>query len=206
MKKIAVVTDSHASISSAEAALLGIYVLPMPFEVDGQDFFEGVNLSRQQFFGYQRAGAQIGTSQPAPGDVMALWDKLLEEYESILYIPISSGLSHSCQTAFALAEEEPYAGRVFVVDNGRVASPLHRSVLDALDLVNAGHTAQEIKTALENNRNDVVIYVAVETLEHLKRGGRISSATAIVGGALGIKPVMHVDDAGTLQSVTKVQV
>ena len=99
MKKIAVVTDSHSSISSAEAAMLGVHVLPMPFEVDGQDYFEGVNLTRQQFFGYQRAGAHIGTSQPAPAAVMELWDKLLLEYESILYMPISSGLSNSCQTA-----------------------------------------------------------------------------------------------------------
>ena len=125
MKKIAVVTDSHSSISPAEADMLGVYVLPMPFTIDGQDYFEGVNLTRQQFFGYQRAGANIGTSQPAPADVMELWDKLLAEYETILYMPISSGLSHSCQTAFAYAEEEPYAGRVFVVDNGRVGTPLH---------------------------------------------------------------------------------
>ena len=120
MQKIAIVTDSHSSIPPAEAALLGVHVLPMPFEVDGQDYFEGVNLSRQQFFGYQRAGAVIGTSQPAPGDVMELWDRLLTDHDAILYMPISSGLSHSCQTALALAEEEPYAGRVFVVDNGRV--------------------------------------------------------------------------------------
>ena len=123
MKKIGIVTDSHSSITPTGAALLGVHVLPMPFEVDGQDYFEGVNLTRQQFFAYQRAGAQIGTSQPAPAAVMELWDKLLEQYESLLYMPISSGLSHSCQTAFALAEEEPYAGRVFVVDNGRIATP-----------------------------------------------------------------------------------
>lgn len=202
MKKIAVVTDSHSSISPAEASMLGVHVLPMPFEVDGQDYFEGVNLTRQQFFGYQRAGAQIGTSQPAPAAVMELWDKLLEEYESILYMPISSGLSNSCQTATALAEEDPYAGRVFVVDNGRVASPLHRSILDALELVDKGLSAAECKAALEAAKNDVVIYVAVETLEYLKRGGRISSTTAAVGTMLNIKPILHLA-TGKLESYKK---
>ena len=202
MKKIAVVTDSHSSISPAEASMLGVHVLPMPFDIDGQDYFEGVNLTRQQFFGYQRAGANIGTSQPAPAAVMELWDKLLTEYESILYMPISSGLSHSCQTAFALAEEEPYAGRVFVVDNGRVASPLHRSVLDALELVDKGLSAAECKAALEAARDDLVIYIAVETLEYLKRGGRISATTAAVGTLLNIKPILHLT-TGKLESYKK---
>lgn len=202
MKKIGIVTDSHSSISPAEASLLGVHVLPMPFDVDGQSFFEGTTLSRQQFFAYQRAGAQIGTSQPAPAAVMGLWDELLEEYESLLYMPISSGLSSSCQTAIALAEEEPYAGRVFVVDNGRVGSPLHRSILDAIDLVNKGLSAQECKAALEAARDDLVIYVAVETLEYLKRGGRISSATAAVGTLLNIKPILHLT-TGKLESYKK---
>ena len=202
MKKIAIVTDSHSSISPAEASLLGVFVLPMPFDVDGQDYFEGVNLTRERFFAYQRAGATIGTSQPAPAAVMEMWDKLLADYESILYMPISSGLSSSCQTAIAYAEEESYAGRVFVVDNGRVGSPLHQSVLDALDLVKAGHSAQAIKTALENNRNDVVIYLAVETLEYLKRGGRISATAAAVGTMLNIKPILRLA-TGKLESYQK---
>ena len=202
MKKIAVVTDSHASIAPAEAAALGVFVLPMPFDVDGQGYFECVNLTRDQFFAYQRAGAAIGTSQPAPADVMGLWDKLLTGYESILYMPISSGLSSSCQTAIALAEEEPYAGRVFVVDNGRVASPLHRSVLDALELIDKGLSAAQCKAALEAARNDVVIYLAVETLEYLKRGGRISSAAATVGTLLNIKPILHLA-TGKLESCKK---
>ena len=202
MKKIAVVTDSHSSINPAEAAVIGVHVLPMPFTIDGQDYFEGVNLTRQQFFGYQKAGANIGTSQPAPAAVMELWDKLLAEYESILYMPISSGLSHSCQTAFALAEEEPYAGRVFVVDNGRVGTPLHRSVLDALELVEKGLSAAECKAALEAAKNDMVIYLAVETLEYLKRGGRISSTAAAVGTMLNIKPILHLA-TGKLESYKK---
>ena len=202
MKKIAVVTDSHSSISPAEAAMLGVYVLPMPFDIDGQEYFEGVSLTRQQFFGYQRAGATIGTSQPAPAAVMELWDKLLAEYESILYMPLSSGLSSACQTALAYAEEEPYAGRVFVVDNGRIATPLHRSILDALELVNKGLTAAQCKAALENAKSDMVIYLAVETLEYLKRGGRISSTAAAVGSLLNIKPILHLA-TGKLESYKK---
>lgn len=202
MKKIGIVTDSHSSISPAHAKLIGVHVLPMPFEVDGQDYFEGVSLTRQQFFAYQRAGAQIGTSQPAPAAVMGLWDELLEEYESLLYMPISSGLSNSCQTAIALAEEEPYAGRVFVVDNGRVATPLHRSILDAIELVDKGLSAAECKAALENARDDLVIYIAVETLEYLKKGGRISSTTAAVGTLLNIKPILHLT-TGKLESYKK---
>ncbi len=191
MKKIGIATDSHSSITPAEALLLGVHVLPMPFMVDGQDYLEGVNLTRQQFFAYQRAGAQIGTSQPAPAAVTALWDELLAEYETLLYIPISSGLSNSCQTAMALAEEEPYAGRVFVVDNGRVATPLRRSVMDAVELAEKGLSAPECKAALEAARDEVVIYVAVETLEHLRRGGRISAASATVGTLLNIKPILR---------------
>ncbi len=202
MKKIGIVTDSHSSLSPAAAALIGVHVLPMPFDVDGQDYFEGVNLTRQQFFAYQRAGATIGTSQPAPAAVMGLWDELLEQYESLLYMPLSSGLSSSCQTAIALAEEEPYAGRVFVVDNGRIATPLHRSILDAIELVEQGLSAAECKAALEAARNDLVIYIAVETLEYLKRGGRISSTTAAVGTLLNIKPILHLA-TGKLESYKK---
>ena len=202
MKKIGIVTDSHSSISPAEAAMMGVHVLPMPFDVDGQSYFEGVDLTRQQFFAYQRAGATIGTSQPAPGAVMALWDELLKEYEALLYMPISSGLSSSCQTAIALAEEEPYAGRVFVVDNGRVGTPLHRSILDAQELVEKGLSAAECKSALEAARDDVVIYLAVETLEYLKRGGRISSTAAAVGSLLNIKPILHLA-TGKLESYKK---
>ena len=202
MKKIAVVTDSHSSISPAEAAMLGVHVLPMPFDIDGQDYFEGVNITRQQFFGYQRAGATIGTSQPAPAAVMEMWDKLLAEYESILYMPLSSGLSSSCQTAIAYAEEEPYAGRVFVVDNGRIATPLHRSILDALELIAKGLTAAQCKAALEAARDELVIYIAVETLEYLKRGGRISSTAAAVGTLLNIKPILHLT-TGKLESFKK---
>lgn len=202
MKKTGIVTDSHSSISPAAAALLGVHVLPMPFEIDGQEYYEGVSITRQQFFGYQRAGAHISTSQPAPAAVTELWDKLLDEYENLLYMPISSGLSNSCQTAITLAAEAPYAGRVFVVDNGRVGTPLHRSVLDAIELVEKGLSAADCKAALEAARNDFVVYIAVETLEHLKRGGRISPTAATVGTLLHIKPILRLA-TGKLDSYKK---
>ena len=202
MKKIGVVTDSHSSIPLTEAAALGIHVLPMPFRINGVDHLEGVDLSREEFFAHQRAGADIGTSQPAPADVLALWDELLTRYETLLYMPISSGLSGSCQTAMGLAEEEPYAGRVFVVDNGRIATPLHRSILDALELIDQGCTAAQCKEALEAGRDDVTIYIAVQTLEYLKKGGRISATTAAVGTLLNIKPILTLA-TGKLESYKK---
>lgn len=202
MKKIGVVTDSHSSIPLTEAKELGIHVLPMPFMIDGADYLEGVNLTREEFFQHQRAGAEITTSQPAPAAVLALWDELLQEYETLLYMPISSGLSGSCQTAMGLAEDEPYAGRVFVVDNGRIATPLHRSILDALELIDKGFTAAQCKAALEAARDDVTIYIAVQTLEYLKKGGRISATTAAVGTILNIKPILALT-TGKLESYKK---
>ncbi len=199
MKKIGIVTDSHASITPEMAAELGVHVLPMPFTIDGVEYYEGTTLSREDFFAHQRANHAISTSQPSPSAVTALWDELLEEYETLLYIPISSGLSGSCQTATALASEEPYLNRVYVVDNGRVSTLMHRSILDAIELMAQGHDAPAIKAALEKYREEMVIYVALETMEHLKRGGRISSTTALVGTLLRIKPIMHFT-TGTLSS------
>ncbi len=191
MKKIGIATDSHAGILPERAAALGVHVLPMPFTINGVEYYEGTTLSREAFFAHQRAQDDISTSQPAPAAVTAFWDELLTEYETLVYIPISSGLSGSCQTATALAAEEPYEGRVYVVDNGRVATPMHRSVLDAIELMHEGHDAPAIKAALEKFREDMVIYVALQTMEHLKRGGRISATTAMVGTLLNIKPIMH---------------
>ena len=192
MHSIGIATDSHSSISPQAAAELGVRVLPMPFTIDGQCYDEGVTLTREEFFVHQRADAEIATSQPAPGNVTALWDEMLKTYDELLYIPISSGLSGSCDMAAALAHDAPYAGRVFVVDNGRVATPLHRSVMDAVDLVRAGHTAAEVKTLLEAAREDMVIYVALQTLKHLQKGGRVSPAAAVVGSLLNVKPILHV--------------
>lgn len=202
MKATGVVTDSHSGITQAEAEKLGIMVLPMPFYFDEECYYEDITLSREEFFKKLESGRKVSTSQPAPAEVMKLWDKALEQYEQILYIPISSGLSGSCSAAFAMAQEEPYVNRVFVVDNGRVATPLHRSVLDALELLEEGYSAAEIKEILEEVRDKMVIYVGVETLEFLKRGGRITPATALLGTVLNIKPVLKFD-VGTLDTFQK---
>ncbi len=202
MRKIGIATDSHSGIAAAEAQRLGIYVLPMPFNIGDTCYYEDVTLTRQEFFEKLDSGAVISTSQPSPEDVMKLWDQALAECEQLVYIPISSGLSGSCQTALMLAGQEAYENRVYVVDNGRVSAPMHRSVLDACELANEGYAAPQIKEMLEEVRADMVIYVGVQTLEHLKRGGRISPATAALGTILHIKPVLKFD-VGTLDTFQK---
>lgn len=202
MKSIGIVTDSHSGIDQKKAEELGIYVLPMPFYVNDECFYEGTTLTRDEFFAQLEAGAKVQTSQPAPGAVMELWDKVLQKHDQIIYMPISSGLSGSCATAAALAAEEAYEKKVFVVDNGRVATPLHRSVLDALELAEEGYSAEEIKAILEAARGNMIIYISVENLEFLKRGGRISGTTAMLGTALHIKPVLRFD-TGMLESFQK---
>lgn len=193
MKKTGIITDSHSSIDQEKAREMGIMVLPMPFYIGGECYYEGLTLSREEFFQKLDSGAEITTSQPSPEEVMKLWDKALEVYETVLYLPISSGLSGSCETAEILAQEEAYENRVFVVDNGRVSTPMHRAILDALELIDEGYTAAEIKEILEKNKKDMVIYIAVETLEHLKRGGRITPAAAALGAVLNVKPVLKLD-------------
>lgn len=202
MKAIGVVTDSHSSISQELAQELGIFVLPMPFYIDDVCYYENITLTREEFFQKLDSGARISTSQPSPEAVTKLWDQALQEYEEILYMPISSGLSGSCQTASMLAAEEPYRGRVYVVDNGRVSTLLHRSILDALELIEEGYPARQIKEILEEYRDKMVIYIGVETLEHLKQGGRVSPATAALGSVLNIKPVLRFD-VGTLDTFKK---
>lgn len=202
MKTIGVVTDSHSSITAKLAEQLGIWVLPMPFYIGEECFYEDITLTREEFFEKLDSGAAISTSQPSPESVQQIWNEALKEYEQILYIPISSGLSGSCQTAAALAQDEAYKGRVFVVDNGRVSTLMHRSVLDAMELIAEGYPADQIKQILEQARDQMVIYVGVETLEHLKRGGRISPAVAALGTVLNIKPVLKFD-VGTLDMYKK---
>ncbi len=192
-KRIGVVTDSHSGILQEEAKRLGIRVLPMPFYFDDECYYENVNITREEFFQRIREGGNVTTSQPSPMSVQELWDEALSEYEQILYIPISSGISGSCMTASALAEEEPYEGRVFVVDNGRVSTALHRSVLDALELAGQGYPAEEIREKLEKARANMVIYVGVDTMEFLKKGGRVNSTSALLGTVLNIKPVLKFD-------------
>ena len=145
MKKIGIVTDSHSGIGAKEAERLGIMVLPMPFYIGEECYFENVNLTRADFFDKLRNGADVATSQPSPASVMEIWDKALAEYEQIIYMPISSGISGSCSSATAMAEEEQYKDKVFVVDNGRVSTLLHRAILDAVELIDEGYSAPEIK-------------------------------------------------------------
>ncbi len=199
MKSIGIATDSHCGISEGEAEQLGIMILPMPLFINGECFYENISITREQFWQYLEAGEKVSTSQPSPNDVMELWKKGLEKYEKILYMPMSSGLSGSCSTAQMLAKESEFEGRVFVVDNGRVSTPLHRAILDAVELVKEGHEAEHIKNMLEAAKSDMT---TVETLQHLKNGGRISAATAAIGTVLNIKPILKFD-VGTLDTYRK---
>ena len=193
MYSIGIVTDSHSGIDQSLAAKLGVMVLPMPFYVNEECYYEESTLTRAEFFRLQESGASVTTSQPSPASVMEIWDKALQKYEKILYMPISSGLSGSCAAAQALASDDPYEGRVLVVDHGRVSTPLVRMIMDALELIHKGLAAEEIRDILEKHRADMVIYLGVQTLEYLKRGGRITPATAALGTLLNIKPVLQLD-------------
>lgn len=202
MKPVGIATDSHSSISQAEAKRLGIMVLPMPFFIDGECFYEEVSITREEFFESLNGGKKVTTSQPSPEAVMDFWREGLKEYEKIVYIPLSSGLSGSCSTAKMLAQEDEFEGRIFVVDNGRASTPMHRSVLDALEMVEEGLGAEQIQKALEDARAQMTIYLGVETLEFLKKGGRITPATAAIGTVLNIKPILKLD-VGLLESFKK---
>lgn len=202
MNRIGIMTDSHSGILEQEAQENHISVLPMPFIVNGTVYHEGVNMTRSEFYEKLRSGIDVATSQPSPQEVMDIWDAMLREYDEIVYIPISSGLSGSCMTAQALAQDEPYAGRVFVVDNGRCATPLHQSVLDAMKMIEAGYTAEQIKKRLEETKEQMIIYVGLSTLEYLKKGGRIKAGVATIANVLNIKPVMKFT-TGTLEVYQK---
>ena len=191
MKKTGIVTDSHSGFTPEEADQFGIFVLPMPSYIEEKCYYENTTISREEFFEKLLGGAVITTSQPSPESVMQLWDRVLEEYEEILYLPISSGLSGSCGVATAFAQEDKYEGRVFVVDHGRVATPLRRTIMDAMEMVAEGYSAAQIKAAIEADRDNMIIYIGVENLDCLKRGGRISAATAAVATVLNIKPVLQ---------------
>ena len=202
MRTIGIATDSHSGISQEKAKELGIKVLPMPFYIGEECYFEDISITREEFFEHLNNGQKVSTSQPSPESVMELWREALREYEKLLYIPMSSGLSGSCNTAKMLAEEDEFAGRVFVIDNGRVSTPLYRSILDAMELVEEGYSAEEVKELLEEAKAEMVIYLGVETLEYLKKGGRINPATAALGTLLNIKPVLKFD-VGVLETYRK---
>ena len=202
MKKTGIMTDSHSGILNEEAERLGIKVLPMPFYIEEKVYREGVDLSREEFYDMLRKGTDVSTSQPSLVDVAEMWKEMLKEYEEIVYIPLSSALSGSCMAAMAMANEDEFAGKVFVVDNGRVATPMHRSVLDAVEMTEKGYSAAEIKKILEETREKMTIYIGLSTLENLKKGGRVSSVTALATDVLNIKPVMHLI-TGTLDTYQK---
>lgn len=189
-QKIAVVTDSNSGITQGMAEELGLFVLPMPFVIDGETYFEDISLSQEAFYEKLHGDADISTSQPAAGDVMALWDKVLEHYDALVHIPMSSGLSGSCATACALAED--YGGRVEVVNNQRISVTLRQAVMDALALVQAGKSAAEIRAILEEVKFESSIYIMLDTLKYLKKGGRITPAAAAVATVLKIKPVLQI--------------
>lgn len=190
MNKIAIMTDSNSGITQKEAEVLRIRVLPMPFLIDGETFFEEISLTQEQFYERLAQDVDISTSQPSPEDVTKAWEELLEENESIVYIPMSSGLSGSCQTAIMLADD--YEGKVQVVDNQRISVTQHQSVLDAIELAKEGKTAVQIKEILEANKFESSIYIMLDTLKYLKKGGRITPAAAALGSALRLKPVLQI--------------
>lgn len=189
--KIAVMTDTNSGILTEEGQQAGIFVVPMPILIDGEIFYEGVSLSHDSFYRLQAEGRHISTSQPAPGDITALWDRVLEEFDELVYIPMSSGLSASCQTAIALAED--YGGKVQVVNNHRISVTQRNSVMDAQVLARAGYSAAEIKAELERTALDSVIYIGVDTLKYLKQGGRITPAAAAMGSILQLKPLLKIE-------------
>lgn len=202
MKKIGIITDSHCGISGEEASKYGIRVLPMPLYIDDDCLYEGTTISRLDFFERLKTCEKVSTSQASPAEVMDLWNESLTEYETILYMPMSSGLSGACNTAKLFAEDDEFKNRVFVVDNGRISTPMHRSILDAVELIDEGYNAEEIKDILESEKDKMSIYIAVETLEYLKKGGRISSTTAVIGTLLDIKPILRLH-TGLLEQFEK---
>ena len=201
--KTAVMTDSNSGITPEEGKKIGIYSLPMPVIIEGDVFYEGKNITQEEYYGAMTSGKNVTTSQPSPGDVMDMWDGILKEgYEQVVYIPMSSGLSASCHAAIQLSEE--YDGKVQVVDDHRISVTMRESVLEAKWMANQGMTAEEIKKKLEENAYNSSIYIAVDTLEYLKKGGRVTVAGAAIGAVLNIKPVLTIQGE-KLDAFTKVR-
>lgn len=190
MEKIAVVTDSNSGITPEEADAWGVTVIPMPFLIEGEMYYENITLTQEQFYEKLSDNVDISTSQPSPEDVTKIWDDLLETVDTIVHIPMSSGLSGSCQTALMLAQD--YDGKVQVVNNQRISVTQKQSVRDALQLVEEGKTAKEIREKLEEVKMESSIYIMLDTLKYLKKGGRITPAAAALGTALRLKPVLQI--------------
>ncbi len=190
MSKIAVVTDSNSGITQAEAKELGIRVLPMPFMIDGETYYEEITLNQEEFYQKLAQNSDISTSQPSPESIIAIWDDLLKDYEEVVHIPMSSGLSGSCQTALMLAQD--YENKVHVVNNQRISVTQKRSVYDAISLAEKGKSGSEIKEILEKDKFNSSIYIMIDTLYYLKKGGRITPAAAALGTLLRLKPVLQI--------------
>ena len=205
MGKIAVITDSNSGITQKQAEQYGVVVVPMQFLIAGETYFEDVTLTHDAFFARLQEDVDISTSQPSPETVMEIWDKALETSEEVVYIPMSSGLSGSCQTAIMLADD--YDGKVQVVNNQRISVTQKQSVLDALALVGQGWSAKQIKEKLEEEKLESSIYIMLDTLKYLKKGGRITPAVAALGTALRLKPVLQIQgerlDAFTVAKTSK---
>ena len=193
-------TDSNSGITQDKGKELGIRVFPMPFFINGELYLEDITITQEEFYQKLTNDADISTSQPAPGDLMDMWEEILQEYDELVYIPMSSGLSAACENAMMLSKE--YDGKVQVVDNQRVSVTLKQSVLKAIDLVKEGKGAQEIKEILEAEGRESSIYITVDTLKYLKKGGRITPAAAAVGAVLNIKPVLQIQ-GGKLDAFAK---
>lgn len=202
MKKTAIMTDTNSGITPEVAKENGIYLLKMPFAVNGKEYIEYGEMSYGEFFEVLDSGAEVSTSQPSPAALTDMWDEILKEYESVVYFPMSSGLSGTCETARALASE--YDGRVLVVDNKRISVTLYTSVFNAVKQADDGLSAKEIADFAEKEAGEQSIYVSVNTLEHLKKSGRVTAAGAAIGTLLGIKPVLQIQ-GGKLDAYKKVR-
>lgn len=190
---IAVMTDSNSGITQNKAKELGIFVVPMPFTINKESFLEDINLTQEEFYHkLEDENTQIMTSQPAIGDLTHYWRKALESHDAIIYIPMSSGLSGSCQTAMMLSDDEEFEGKVFVLDTHRISVTQEQNVLDAIKLVKEGKTVEEICETIMSHKSDASIYITVPTLKYLKKGGRITPAAAAIGNLLKIKPILYV--------------
>lgn len=190
MARTAVATDSNSGITQSEAKELGIFVLPMPFFIKGKLHFEDIDLTQEQFYQMLEEDTAVSTSQPSPGDLLDFWNKILEEYDDIVYIPMSSSLSTSCDTAIVLSEE--FDGRVQVVNNQRISVTQRQAVMDARKMAGRGVPAGQIKEILEEDAMCASIYLMVDTLKYLKKGGRVTPAAAMIGAVLSIKPVLTI--------------
>ena len=191
MSKVAIMTDSNSGITQKEGKSLGIKVIPMPFTIDGEEYLEEITLTQKDFYDKLLGDANVSTSQPSVAYVASLWDELLEEYDSVIYIPMSSGLSKSCEAA-TLEAEANYKDKVFVINNQRISVTQRQSVLDAIKLAELGYSGKEIADILTEVKFQSVIYIMVDTLYYLKKGGRITPAAAALGGMLKLKPVLTI--------------